>query len=98
MTLRRNLRSPKNKASLCPMARTVFESLLNQYLESLLVKGFTEATARTRRAQLTLFLEWLKERGIEEPLEVTRPVLERYQRSLFHRRKENGEPMSFRSQ
>jgi integrase/recombinase XerD len=76
----------------------VFESLLNQYLESLLVKGFTEATARTRRKQVESFLEWLKERGIDEPLEVTRPVLERYQRYLFHYRKKNGEPMSFRSQ
>ena len=98
MALRRNLRSPKNKASLCPMPRTVFESLLNQYLESLLVKGFSEVTARTRRTQLVSFLEWLGERGVQEPLEVTRPVLERYQRSLFHHRKKNGEPMSFRSQ
>ncbi len=98
MALRNNLRSPKNKAPLLPVPRTVFESLLNQYLESLLVKGFTEATARTRRKQIESFLEWLKERGIDEPLEVTRPVLERYQRYLFHYRKKNGEPMSFRSQ
>ena len=83
MTLRRNLRSPKNKVSLFPVPRTIFELLLNQYLESLLVKGFTEATARTRRKQLDSFLVWLKERGVLEPLEVTRPVLERYQRSLF---------------
>ena len=33
-----------------------------------------------------------------EPVEVTRPVLERYQRHLFHYRKKNGEPLSFRSQ
>ena len=39
-----------------------------------------------------------KERGITEPVEVTRPVLERYQRHLFHYRKKNGEPLSFRSQ
>jgi integrase/recombinase XerD len=63
-----------------------------------LVKGFTEATARTRRKQLESFLAWLTERGIHEPLEVTRPVLERYQRSLFHHRKKNGQPMGFRSQ
>jgi integrase/recombinase XerD len=98
MALRRNLESPKHKGRLCPPAKSVFGSLLNQYLESLLVKGFTEATAWTRRKQLESFLEWLKERGIEEPLEVTRPVLERYQRHLFHHRKTNGEPLSFRSQ
>jgi integrase/recombinase XerD len=98
MALRQNRRSPKNKSALCPVPRTVFESLLNQYLEWLLVRGFTEHTARTRRGQLVSFLEWLKERGIVEPLEVTRPVLERYQRHLFHHRKKSGEPMSFRSQ
>jgi integrase/recombinase XerD len=98
MALRRNLESPKHKGRAWPPAKTAFGSLLNQYLESLLVKGFTEATAWTRRKQLESFLEWLKERGVEEPLEVTRPVLERYQRSLFHHRKKNGEPMSFRSQ
>ena len=30
-------------------------------------------------------------------MEVTRPVLERYQRYLFHYRKKNGEPLSFRA-
>jgi integrase/recombinase XerD len=98
MALRNNRRSPKNKAPLLPVSKTVFESLLNQYLENLLVKGFTEHTARTRKGQIVSFLEWLRERGIEEPLEVTRPVLERYQRYLFHYRKKNGAPMSFRSQ
>ena len=38
------------------------------------------------------------ERGLTEALEVTRPVLERYQRHLFHQRKRDGEPLSFRSQ
>jgi integrase/recombinase XerD len=98
MTLRKNRRSPKKAAPLLPVPQTVFESLLNQYLESLLVKGFTEYTARTRRSQIVSFVQWLKERGIEEPLEVTRPVLERYQRSLFHHRKKNGDPLGFRSQ
>ena len=35
---------------------------------------------------------------MREPMEVTRPVLERYQRYLFHYRKRNGEPLTFRSQ
>ena len=40
----------------------------------------------------------MNERGLTEPVEVTRPVLERYQRHLFHYRKTNGEPLSFASQ
>jgi integrase/recombinase XerD len=31
-------------------------------------------------------------------MEITRPILERYQRHLFYYRKKNGEPLSFRSQ
>ncbi|MGA3050284.1 MAG: site-specific tyrosine recombinase XerC, partial [Terracidiphilus sp.] len=51
-----------------------------------------------RAGHIQFFLEWLKERGITEPVEVTRPVLERYQRHLFYSRKKNGEPLSFSSQ
>ena len=32
------------------------------------------------------------------PTEITRPVLERYQRSLYQYRKKNGEPLTFRTQ
>ena len=32
---------------------------------------------------------------LAEPFEITRPVLERYQRYLFYYRKKNGEPLSF---
>ena len=39
-----------------------------------------------------------RERGIAEPVEVTRTVLESYQRHVFHYRKKNGEPLSFTSQ
>jgi integrase/recombinase XerD len=35
---------------------------------------------------------------VERPAEVTRPMLERYQRWLYHYRKPDGEPLSFRSQ
>ena len=45
---------------------------------------------------IEFFLDWCKERGLTEPVEVTRPVLERYQRHLFYSRKKNGEPLSFR--
>ena len=49
------------------------------------------------RSCIRYFLQWCQERGITDPIEVTRPVLERYQRYLFHYRKKNGEPLSFRS-
>jgi integrase/recombinase XerD len=51
-----------------------------------------------RRSHIGFFLQWCRERGLAEPADITRPVLERYQRHLFHYRKKNGEPLSFRSQ
>jgi integrase/recombinase XerD len=47
---------------------------------------------------LSYLVAWLAERGITRPAEVTWPVLESYQRWLFHYRKTDGEPLSFRSQ
>jgi len=49
---------------------------------------------RGRAGHIQFFIDWLKERSITEPLEVTRPVLERYQRHLFHYRKANGAPQT----
>jgi integrase/recombinase XerD len=43
------------------------------------------------------FLEWRRERSIEDVTEVTRPVLERYQRSLYQFRKKDGAPLTFRT-
>ncbi|MEJ2458407.1 MAG: tyrosine-type recombinase/integrase [Novosphingobium sp.] len=39
-----------------------------------------------------------REGGLTSPREITKPILERYQRHLFLYRKANGEPLSVRSQ
>ena len=44
------------------------------------------------------FLDWCKERSIEDVTEITRPVLERYQRALYYYRKKDGAPLTFRTQ
>jgi integrase/recombinase XerD len=80
------------------LPRTPLESLMNDHLHALAVQNYSEHTVRNRQVHIRFFLEWCKERGLSEPVEVTRPVLERYQRHLFHYRKKNGEPLSFRSQ
>jgi integrase/recombinase XerD len=68
------------------------------YLETLAVRGYSPRTVEDRRHHLSAFIVWCAERGVTRPSEVTRPVLERYQRHLFHLRKANGAPVSFRSQ
>ena len=77
---------------------TPLESMMRDHLHALAVQNYSAHTVRNRQVHIGFFIQWCKERGLSEPVEVTRPVLERYQRHLFHYRKKNGEPLSFRSQ
>ena len=73
-------------------------ALMEKHLEALRVLNYSEYTVKNRRVHLGFFLAWCHYRGITEPTEVTRPILEHYQRYLFHYRQKNGNPLSFRSQ
>lgn len=78
--------------------QTPLELMQHEFLKALQVKNFSDDTVRSRRTATRYFIQWAQERGLSEPLEITRPVLERYQRHLFHARKKSGEPLSFRTQ
>jgi integrase/recombinase XerD len=69
-----------------------------EFLEWMRTHNFSERTVENRELSLCQMACWLEERGLSRPQEVTRPVLERYQRWLFHYRKQNGQPMSFMAQ
>ena len=75
-----------------------FEALTDRYIEHLGVKGYSPRTQKTVGYCLSLFARWCGVRGLESPLDVTRPVIERYQRSLYHYRQKSGKPLSFRTQ
>jgi integrase/recombinase XerD len=72
--------------------------LLDKFLEWMRVKNFSEETVLGRHYTLSRFIIWAEERGIVQPREVTKPILERYQRYLYHYRKKNGDPLSTRTQ
>ena len=72
--------------------------LLAQYLAWLGAQNFSADTITTRRTMVNYFLDWCAERDLREPAELTRPTLERYQQWLYHHRKANGEPLTFRTQ
>jgi integrase/recombinase XerD len=71
---------------------------LEAYAEWALVTGCAETTVRARRDCILRFIVWSDERGIRQPVEITLPILERYQRTLHHYRKRNGAPLSVRGQ
>ena len=75
-----------------------FAALLAEYLAWLRVRNYSEATGRNRAHYVGDFIKWAHERGLGRPSEVTKPVLESYQRWLFHYRKADGKPLSVPSQ
>jgi integrase/recombinase XerD len=75
-----------------------FAVLARSYLEWLAARNYSPATIASREHHLREFTRWADERGLARPVEVTKPILERYQRFLFHYRQRNGQPLTFRSQ
>lgn len=73
-------------------------ALREKFLDWLAVTNYAERTVAIRRACLGYFIDWAAQRGIARPVEVSRPVLERYQRFLFAYRKQNGDPLSVATQ
>jgi len=61
-------------------------------------KNYSAATIEARDVYIRYFLIWCDERGLNRPQDITKPILERYQRYLFLYRKEDGQPLTTRSQ
>ncbi|MGL5861580.1 MAG: site-specific tyrosine recombinase XerC, partial [Phycicoccus sp.] len=72
--------------------------VVEDFLTDLAARGYSPATVRARRQALAVFAQWALDRGLDGPAAVSRPVLVRYQRWLFHYRKADGDPLTFRSQ
>lgn len=75
---------------------------MEAHFEWMLVAGYSAYTVRSRRQALRRFITWADERGLDDPREITRPMLERYQRFLYYYRKPDtakgrkdaGEPLT----
>lgn len=75
-----------------------FPRLVDEFADWMGSHGYSPRTIENRRAMLSYLVDWLAERGVTRPVDVTRPMLESYQRWCFHYRKRDGNPLSFRSQ
>ena len=69
-----------------------------KFLDWTAVKNMSKDTVKRRRMALKKFIHWCHERDLQQPQEITKPILERYQRHLYYYRKENGQPLTFGSQ
>ena len=73
-------------------------ALAKAFLEAMAVKNFSEHTVTMRRLHLNRFITWSADRGVTRANEVTRPMVERYQKHLFYFRNDQGRPLGFRAQ
>jgi integrase/recombinase XerD len=75
-----------------------FAVLRDAYIESLRVQNYSERTVENRISYLNALIIWCEERSLRQPREITKPILERYQKHLLHTKKRDGKPLSFRAQ
>jgi len=81
-----------------PAAANPLNAYVAAYLEYWRTMGYREMGVLVRKKALKKFVAWADERGIRSVTEVTLPILERYQRYLYHYRKPDGAPLAFTSQ
>jgi integrase/recombinase XerD len=67
---------------------------LHRYMEYLGVRGYRPQGMASTERYVREFIAWVDERGVTHPSQVSRAVLERYQRWLYHYRKKDGNPMT----
>lgn len=68
------------------------------YLESLGARNYSAGTLETRREALKTFLSWAAERDLTRASQITRPILESFQRWLWRYQKSNGQRLGWSTQ
>ncbi len=81
-----------------PIANHGMMPYLKLFLDSSAASGLSPRTIELRERILKIFMHWCDERNLDKPQDITRPILERYRRYLYHYRKKDGDPISFATQ
>lgn len=95
----RNKRRVGDAAATPEWQRLPLAGWVHDYLRWAEVSRLSPATVGIRQRGLGRFVAWAHERGLRHPRELTRPILEAYQRHLYLARSQrDGQPLSLRSQ
>jgi integrase/recombinase XerD len=73
-------------------------AFMNRFLDALRLKHYTDHTLWNNEKYLRDFIEWCDMRSLRTPQEITKPILEAYQRYLYYYRKSDGKPLSVYTQ
>lgn len=96
--LRKKPRTPTRTPVPDPARANLLHAYKTEFLTWGLTIGLAGETARIRERALDLFIRWCDERGLHRPQDITRPILQRYQRHLFHHRKADGRALALTTQ
>jgi integrase/recombinase XerD len=84
----------------CTFERTGADALIvwsETWLAQLRARNYAPGTLDYKEHALRLFMHWAAERGVARAGEVTRPMLEAYQRYLWHARRSDPAPVAVAS-
>lgn len=73
-------------------------SLIDQWQERLAQRNYSPRTLEAHKWALRAFLQWAEERDLRNPADITKPILEGFQRWLYHYRQDNGKPLAVGTQ
>ena len=78
--------------------RATLAAYVDEYLQDMRIHNRTPDAIESRRNELLPFLRWAAERGLADPGQITRAILESYQRWLWRYRKPNDKPLGVSTQ
>jgi integrase/recombinase XerD len=81
-----------------PPAATLLAAYQNAFHEWEETTGYSPRTIVHQRHAIGRFLLWCADRGLDRPQDITKPILERYQRAVYLHRKHNGQPLTVTAQ
>ncbi|MEI6210744.1 MAG: tyrosine-type recombinase/integrase, partial [bacterium] len=73
-------------------------SLADAWFRRLEERAYSPSTIESRKWALRVLLHWAEERDLRRPEQITKPILESYQRWLFQYRKVNDQPLGVTTQ
>lgn len=74
------------------------EFYAREFVLYLQVRNYSDSTIKVQSRNLSHFLLWAKERSLIKPEQITKPIIERYQKFLFRYRDEKGKALAFTTQ
>jgi len=73
-------------------------SLIDEWFRRLEERAYSARTIEAHKWALRMFVRWAEERDLRTANQITRPILESYQRWLFRYRQDNGKPLGVTTQ